>query len=274
MKRSFVFLLAILSPTLRAADWYAYAGASAAATTFSLYDGSPTGSNQDSTESQAATGTSSATATVTVSGTGNFGSGTSTTSVGVIHASTNSNASEVETEVGGKRYMGSVGDASGRWFDTLTVLTGGFLQISWDVTGSGSGVFSGGGRFSVQRPDFSQIGVIDFFPRVGSGEPLFQINGGAPGSTNSFYAYVNPGDKLLLAANLELKSYGGNGAPGGGSLDYSHSAYALVQDAFGSGTTFTSASGYRYGVAAVPEPASLAALGLGVLGILKRPKKA
>lgn len=272
MKRSFVFLLAILSPTLRAQDWYAYAGANVTASNFSLYNGDPM---EDShAESEVAAGSTPATVTLSVSGTGTSAFGSSTTSVGVIHASTSAGASEVETEVGGKRYGGAVSQAGGRWFDTLTILTGGFLQISWDVTGSGSGVFSGNGRFTVQRPDFSSVGTIDVFPHVGSGTPVFQVNGGPVGSDNYFYAFVSPGDKLLLSGNLSLKAYGGSGGPGGGNLDYSHSAYALVQDPFGSGTTFTSASGYRYGAAPVPEPTTMAALGLGALGLLKRRKKA
>ncbi len=160
--------------------------------------------------------------------------------------------------------------------DEITIAASGFFQFSWAVSG-GAQTTPGEDdatfhTFAKANGAMSVVDTVRHFP-VGHmdfvsdqyGLPAFGADG------NKFSTFLNAGEVLDIYGQMDLEAE----CHGGGTMfiDYGHSAYTVIQQGefgeLGSGG-FTSVSGYKYGPAAVPEPAAFAALGLGVLAVARR----
>lgn len=243
-----------------------YGGAS----NFSLGDGSGLESTQGWYESDPGP---MASHTMTLNGTGSVAVAHSFSSPGVIKVSASTVSNSVSLDNGGTKAGSAVVDAQGLWLDTLTITQGGLLKFTWDVSGNGSktgsGWLSADGRFGVQRSDFSTVGIVDV-SALADGSPRFQT-GPTYSLDNYFYGSFATGDVIILSGRLLVAaSAGSDETPGTALMNYGHSAYTVIEDAFGSGASFTSASGYAYGPAPVPEPATFLALGVGAFAVLRR----
>ncbi len=208
-------------------------------------------------------------------------SGSAHASAGVLKARAVGNSSfyEIPPQAPGldsNIYGGANVKTTISFVDEITIAASGFFQFSWAVSGGALTTLGENDAtfhtFAKAKGTMSVVDTVRHFP-IGHmdfasdqyGLPDFGAGG------NKFSTFLSAGDVFDIYGQMELEAE----CHGGGTMfiDYGHSAYTVIQQGefgeLGSGG-FTSVSGYAYGPAPVPEPASFAALGLGVLAVTRR----
>lgn len=202
-----------------------------------------------------------------VSAVGNTGAGHAsfTASPGVLKVFLTGSGHAFEDRNGQPHFGGGGGNGFVAFEDRITINESGIYEFRWNVNGTGARAgdagFHGDGRMYIQNPaTFEFIGNF-MFNVSESGAPMFT-------TPSSVMRFLTAGTQLAIGGSMHLfaSARGNNLGSGTALLDYGNSAYTEIRP-IGAGS-FSSASGYSY--APVPEPATMAVLGLGVASLLRR----
>jgi hypothetical protein len=217
------------------------------------------------------TNTSALTAAGAVSSSGVNGSASAAVTIGMgeIHALSQASA------------PGTIGNArslvTSQAVDEITAngVAGTKVVVRWSLPVTGTGSQSGEGYSHADFGFFSQsfhdnVGV-NYRLYIDSGVVAYEGYFGTSGSVDYVDVTYEVGQTyttaISYAGDIRLDGLQGTAS---GTLDYANTAHAYAQ-VLTSGASLSAASGHDY-AAPVPEPASLAALGLGGLSLLRRRK--
>lgn len=197
---------------------------------------------------------------VNVSGSiGNSSISISSTSQGWSNANTNPGATFLDTITLSGAPVGTLVPI------TITLLLEGTSNFSGFNTASGSGSFTNYGELTVTSTADGQSAQVT---HDGIAIPNQNVS-----KTASFTTVATVGTPFQIGGTLYLSTFARRSAVDNGTAfsDFNAENTGLISINAPSGISFTSESGYSY--APVPEPASIAAIGLGVAGLLRRRTK-